>query len=226
MRKMDIVVSRFTCWACRMRFNSSGVFKIEYRAALRPPHRVVSLAASQCGFLKGPVGIFYKCDYVAHMQTELNNPPRAHSWKIEFPSQTLSLSNFWATLELSRIELPRENQKKNLVTANSSGAQLFASFYTPLQDDKYGNKYWYPSIKQYLVRIIVGVGYLNSVKRIGISMWRRSMDNHTGFMRDHSLGDEQIICVMGRWSCAWVPWRAPWVVMQAHQRHLHKYTNY
>lgn len=112
MRKMDIVVSRFTCWACRMRFNSSGVFKIEYRAALRPPHRVVSLAASQCGFLKGPVGIFYKCDYVAHMQTGLNNPPRAHSWKIEFPSQTLSLSNFRATRAQPNRTPERKSKEK------------------------------------------------------------------------------------------------------------------
>lgn len=113
-----------------MWFNLSGVFKIESHEQLCD-RCVVSLIASQSGFLKGPVGIFYKCDYVAHTQTKLNNPPRGHSRKIEFPSQTLSLSNSRITLEFVRIAFstPRENQKKDLATTNSSGIRL-STLYT------------------------------------------------------------------------------------------------
>lgn len=69
--------------------------------------------------LKGPVGIFCKRDYIAHVQTRSNNSPRAHSWKIEFPSQMLTLSSLWGgssglCIRENRGRLvPRESQDKD-----------------------------------------------------------------------------------------------------------------
>lgn len=151
-----------------MWFNLWEMFKIESRDHF-VCDRVVSLIVSYCGFLKRPVGIFYKCDYFAHTQTRLNNPPRAHSRKIEFPSQTLSLSNSRITLELVRIafSIPRENQKKDLATTNSSG--IWLAFYTGAS----GNAI----INQFCKRIIVVMMYLNNIKWIEISYPRRGMNS-------------------------------------------------
>lgn len=127
-----------------MRFNSSGVFKIVSRAQLCD-HRVVSLVASQCGFLKGPVGIFYKCDYVTHMQTRLNNPPRVHSWKIEFtirrrfPYRTC---NTRAQPNVNRIQYPERKSKEKFSDHQFVGCPIIRAFlHTSLRNDKYGNKY-------------------------------------------------------------------------------------
>lgn len=151
-----------------MWFNLSGVFKIESRDHF-VCDRVVSLIVSYCGFLKGPVGIFYKCDYVAHMQTRLNNPLRAHSRKIEFPSQTLSLSNSRITLEFVRIRVQySERKSKDIATTNSSGIWLSA-LYTGTS----GNTI----INQFCKRIIVVMMYLNNIEWIEISYRRRGTDS-------------------------------------------------
>lgn len=47
--------------------------------------------------------------------------------------------NTWIQPNVNRI-LERKS-KETKYSDNLSGARLFVSFYTPLQDDKYGNKY-------------------------------------------------------------------------------------